>query len=127
MPLNESYFVRKLKTYLEAQLPQSVVIKHADAVTAGIPDLSVSWNHKTTWLEVKVSRNGGPLRDREVQRLSLRRMGTAASCYYVIFEVGNPRTIIVPPSRVSEWMSWPDHVMGHNYGYIINFVKELHS
>jgi hypothetical protein len=41
--------IRELKT----SLPKSRMLKHSDRFTTGIPDLTCSWNHATSWLEIK--------------------------------------------------------------------------
>lgn len=49
----EGAFCRKLKRALEAALPDAVVLRHVDAFTGGIPDLSVSRGARTLWIEIK--------------------------------------------------------------------------
>ena len=57
--MRESQWTQKLKKALEAALPGSVVLKHNDAITGGIPDLSITSFEagpyaRTTWIEVKL-------------------------------------------------------------------------
>lgn len=50
---NERSLTDRLMETLEAGLPKSRVIKHSDRFTSGIPDVSCSWRHATSWLEIK--------------------------------------------------------------------------
>jgi hypothetical protein len=55
--MTESDFTRKLKKRLEEMMSYAVIWKHADMFTKGIPDLSVTVDHRTTWIENKLSTN----------------------------------------------------------------------
>lgn len=57
--MTEADFQSKLRRALQARLPKAVIWKYADRFTAGIPDLSVTHEGRTTWLELKV--NNGKL------------------------------------------------------------------
>jgi hypothetical protein len=39
---------------LRKRLPEAVVIKHRDASFIGLPDCSVTWGDRVTWLEFKL-------------------------------------------------------------------------
>src|SRR5208282_3563412 len=53
--MNEAQLVRRIKTFLEENLAGPVLVwKHADRITAGIPDLSISYRTRTVWVEVKM-------------------------------------------------------------------------
>lgn len=51
--MTESHFTRKLLRALRRTLPKSVIFKHADLFTAGVPDFSATFQGCTTWVEVK--------------------------------------------------------------------------
>lgn len=56
--MTEGQFNAKLVKELRQRLgPGAVVFKHADAYTAGIPDISVTLNDRTLWLECKLTTN----------------------------------------------------------------------
>lgn len=57
--MTESAFTAKLLKALRshAALKDAVVWKHADRISAGIPDFSVTVSGRTTWWEVKVKPN----------------------------------------------------------------------
>ena len=86
--MREGDLTRKLVAHLRKELPKAVVLRHVDAVTAGVPDVSVTLCGRTTWLEVKHvnphERHGA------VQALMCQRLGKAGHCYYVYF-YGDPR------------------------------------
>jgi hypothetical protein len=47
----------KLSTFLKklrAAIPGAVIFKHADKATRDIPDVSITWRKRTTWLEAKL-------------------------------------------------------------------------
>jgi hypothetical protein len=54
--MTERDVVKKIKQHLEKKLPGVVVFKIQDYMTAGIPDLAVSYNDRITWIEVKYLR-----------------------------------------------------------------------
>jgi len=54
--MTEATVVQKIMKGLRSSLPRAVVFKHADLSTAGIPDISISYAGRTTWVEVKLLR-----------------------------------------------------------------------
>lgn len=94
--MKESVYSNGLVKMLRSRLPGSVVFKHADALTAGIPDISVTWNGRTTWLEVKVGRIVG----RGVQALTIQRLALAGRCWYVVYSGKSVVTIVDPLGNV---------------------------
>lgn len=51
--MNEAGVVRRIIENLTKLLPGVVILKHADLVSAGVPDLSVTYGGRTWWTEVK--------------------------------------------------------------------------
>lgn len=51
--MTEAQFTRALVHDLRQVLDRTVIFKHNDRLTAGVPDLSVTYHGRTTWLEVK--------------------------------------------------------------------------
>ena len=75
-------------TAIHQHLPTAVAIRHEDRYTHGIPDLSVSLQHRTTWWEVKYA---DPMcRSKGVQRHLCERLAAASYCRYIIFQRGIP-------------------------------------
>lgn len=94
--------VRELRT-----IPGVVVFKHADSLTAGIPDISVTGNGKTLWLECKVIRTGTdrvPLRP--LQHQTMIRLSQAGMAYYIVW---TPRGV----ARIHP--EWPAMRLGRNH------------
>lgn len=52
--MTEANLCTKLRADLLRLLPGAVITKHHDLSTAGVPDLSVNWCRRTTWVEVKL-------------------------------------------------------------------------
>ena len=52
--MNESQFKAAVCKSIRKQLPGAVVFRHEDRLTAGIPDISVTWHGRTVWLEAKI-------------------------------------------------------------------------
>jgi hypothetical protein len=73
--VTESSLVKELEKALRIEMPGCAVLKHNDASTAGIPDLSVTWRGHTAWLEVKFDRPGSRASVSALQRIALRKLG----------------------------------------------------
>jgi hypothetical protein len=114
---------------LRLGLVGSVVFKHADRVTAGIPDVSVTWGGRTTWLEVKFVRAGQRLFDRGVQRQTIARLGRAGSCLYVIYDKRTDETVVLQPEYVGCYddVEHSDSRPGLDHRYVVEFVRRLHG
>lgn len=119
---------RTLKTALVWNLADkmigAVVLSHTGAINAGIPDLSITWNGKTTWLEVKYLNP--KLSSRGIQELMLKRLAKQGSAYYVIYQNINrrKRTGIVEPSQLATLGGlWRDEI---DHGFVANFVRQTH-
>lgn len=55
--MTEAQLTYRLTRMLRLRLPQATVFKHADGFTAGMPDVSISWEGHTVWVEVKLLNN----------------------------------------------------------------------
>lgn len=55
--MTETQFTSKLVKELRRRLPGAMIFKHADGYSAGIPDISISFESKTTWWEAKMITN----------------------------------------------------------------------
>jgi hypothetical protein len=73
--------VKGLERALQVAMPGCAVLKHNDASTAGIPDLSVTWRGKTAWIEVKFDRPAARASVSALQKLALRRLGGYLAWY----------------------------------------------
>ncbi len=77
----EAQLTRELILTIEKTLPGSVVFKHSDRITFGVPDVSVTWMGTTTWIEIK----RGHLSGRKIQQRTLQRLSKQTSAFYVVY------------------------------------------
>jgi len=131
-----------LKAHIIAEVLNAVVIKHADAYTAGTPDLSESWGGMTSWLEVKYLNPS--LTDDPRQQFLIRKMARATFCKYV-FYLGPKcpptiwsatelvKTCIVDPIRLNHDASnWPNCIIAaspkkHDHELVMAYLRDLRS
>lgn len=117
MALTERSFVEKIQTAIKADpaLRGAVVFKHAETLTSGIPDMSISILGGTSWVEVKYLRRRKRLKDivKELQVITCHQLATTCNgrCWIVVFEdaafnSGDKRTVIWQP-RVLAGHLWP--------------------
>lgn len=83
--MKEAVAVKRFSKVLAEAMPGCVIFKHYDLVTAGIPDLSVTWNRKTCWLEVKVD----DYHPSPIQRVVMNRLHQHGLAFFVHFYTGN--------------------------------------
>lgn len=136
--MTEAKLTAKLKTALENGLAYAVVIKHCDAITAGVPDMSVTWNGRTTWLEIKRVVNG-TLHSKGIQFLMLSRLAVVGSAFYIVFDEKLNRTFMVPPyqlkNKTYEDLALSGHPLGlglsgdgcPNNQIIVDCIRRRHS
>lgn len=128
MKLNEAKISRELCKTLRSELQGPVVvIKHADMMTVGVPDTSVTWAGRTTWLEVKWLNPR--LIDRGAQRLAIRQLAHAGACWYVLYTT--ERTLIVHPHFMiyddpasSPAVRSVDRPLAHDV--VVSLIQETH-
>lgn len=122
--MNEATLVSSLTHLLRKELTYSVVFKHRDESTSGMPDISVTWHGKTTWLEVKFLNP--KLIDRGIQKLTMLKLAKAGSAFYVLYDNTINVTCVVQPknleSMVAEFVcDGFDHLM------VVDFIKRIHG
>lgn len=98
MPKNESYYTQKWIRHMREHHPDWTVFKHADAFTAGTPDISVSFNQRTTWVEDKWV----PFKPMEIQlwrvltpglqMFNMSRLAKVTSAFYMVVAKDYPTT-----------------------------------
>lgn len=71
-----------------------VVYKHAEGMTTGVPDVSVTLNGSTSWWEFKLKKFGRPLSGTGLQKLRMRELGVAGVAWYVVWEEGASGIVI---------------------------------
>ncbi len=112
------------------RVPNAVAIKHNDAKTAGIPDITFTWLGTTTWLEAKLVINNKII-ERHIQRWIMEQLARQGSAYYVYYTIdreGNYWTEIwafMPINNVYCWIL-QRRTDGHNHLYVLDYVRDRH-
>lgn len=123
--MNEATLTRSLVQKLRA-LPGAIVFKHSDGRTAGIPDLSVNYLKRTTWIEVKFANP--KIITRGIQSLTIARLERCAIVYYVVYDKRENKIFIVEPHNVEDYRHKSVKVIdGFNHDLVVRFVRELHG
>tara|TARA_R110000824_G_scaffold2652_4_gene12292 strand:+ start:189 stop:599 length:411 start_codon:yes stop_codon:yes gene_type:complete len=107
--VNETTIKRGLMDALKKHAPGAVALRHEDLYTAGIPDLSITLNGRTSWWEIKYA--DPHTRSSKVQKYLCGRLDEEGICRYVIYQRGiphpqNPRQRqirMVKPADVDHW------------------------
>ena len=125
--MNEASVTRGLVKALNI-LPGAVVLRFSGAFVAGIPDIAVVWNGKTTWLEIKLVKKHGII-DRGIQRLMLKKLALQGSAFYVIYAAcGNKEVFIVEPKNLESWETrYVRFSVGFDHKFVANFIRLLHE
>jgi hypothetical protein len=129
--MTEADMSRKLVEHLQRGLPGAVIFKHNDQVTAGIPDISLTWNGRTTWIEVKLVKESGVI-SRGIQQLRCLQLARQGSCVYVIFEQrsGDAWTTIRNPEhglQVDDVNGVIDCAAGIKPEIVVEFIQRTHQ
>jgi hypothetical protein len=101
--MNEAKERAKLVKRLRQAMPAATVFRHEDVITAGIPDISVSLNRKTIWLETKANA----LKTTGLQFENLRRL----KGFYIVFNhdtilIADPLIGSVTTMSLTEVVDW---------------------
>jgi hypothetical protein len=92
----------QLSSFFKHKMPAAVVYRHEGQRVAGLPDMSVTWNNHTSWLELKHAVNGH-IRTREVQKVRMHDLARATSRFwYVVYyeDKNGKRTYILRPEEL---------------------------
>jgi hypothetical protein len=113
--VTEAAFVRQVLAYYREM--GAVVYKLNDGFTVGIPDMPVTWNRNTTWVEAKSTEGyENPVKRVSYDQLQLRQMQKLAQrgrAVYLIWDEGHitfwPPQFLVQRIVVDKYLSWdPD-------------------
>ena len=108
--VTEATVRRDLMRQLQIQLPAATLIRYEDRFSKGIPDLSVSYNGKTSFWEIKYA--DPDCSTSNVQHYLCTRLAHSGfHCRYLIFQRGiarpthpRPRQIrVVKPENFEQW------------------------
>lgn len=109
----EADLQRKQLRLLRAALPGYVIFRHADLITSGIPDLSVTGCGETLWLELKHANPG--IKGTGLQARNLRLLHSAGgNAFYVVYDAVRRATYITRPDDVDNRVAAAVHV-GEGY------------
>lgn len=98
--MTERTLTTKLMATLKRGLRGTLILKHSDRWTNGIPDLSVSYLGSTFWFEIKFLRRGRKLTEiiDGTQTLVCHQLeNTTGRCWFVVYEEHPKRTSIWQP------------------------------
>lgn len=93
--MTEASVTQDLIAHLKHKLPHALVFKLSDRITKGVPDIAVSLNGATVWLEVKLLRKGdtpgGRVAKDPLQLLRMRQLHeqTGGRAWFVIYDARN--------------------------------------
>lgn len=111
---------------LERMLPGPVILKHADGMTSGMPDVSVDFHRLTSWWEFK---HGPKIKwAHALQQLTCQRLDRATFCRVVLYEEKEvddrimKRTVILTPDEVEV-----EAVDGFNHRFVLDVVWRTHA
>jgi len=111
---------------MELRLPGPVILKHADGMTSGSPDVSVDFRKLTSWWEFK---HGPKIKwAHGLQQLTCQRLARASTCHVVLYEEKEiderikKRTVILTPDEVEV-----EAVDGFNHRFILDYIWRTHA
>ena len=117
---------------IRGEMLWSVVIRHEDKGTAGIPDISVTATKRTTWIEVKHANPG--LSGKGIQNILCCRLDDVGHCVYVVYEErrGIRRTLILNPhslreGKIGELGPRERMITGFSHDFVVSYLKETHD
>jgi len=125
--MKESGLTSRLIVACTVTMPGCVIFKHFDVATDGIPDLSMTWNRRTCWVEVKYMEG----ETRETQIVTMKRLAQMGKAWYVRFDTDDagPRTVIYDPLQPPYTVLDPNRIgRGHDTKWVAEFIrKELEA
>jgi len=122
--MNEKTLCAALVRTIRQEMSSAVVFKHADRVTSGVPDISVTWGGRTVWLEVKYVKAGKKISDEQgIQRRTLDQLSRNGRCFYVIYrELPNRNTTMIE-ARLYDGPHYA--VAGFNHMHVVTALREM--
>jgi hypothetical protein len=107
--------------------PSFVCDRHEDRGFAGYPDITVTGNGLTSWIEAKLA--DPYVRHRGVQDVKMLRLGNAGIAFYLIYYdvKGQQSTHLVHPSRFKEWPLYRGvWCVGFDHDFVAKFIRDVH-
>jgi hypothetical protein len=121
----KSDFIKEIKAHSHGV----VIIHHEDVRTSGIPDISITFNGRTTWWELK---HATPQFDSPgIQELTMLRLNAHGFARYLIYyesKVASRQTLIVDPKYLDVYETLPEmRFSGFNSCDLIHQVMAAHK
>lgn len=121
--MRETDLTQELVAALRRGLAGSVVFKHTDMATAGIPDISATWLGSTTWIEGKRET----IRGSHLQSLTMRNLRLAGYAIHVVWL--EDYVFVVDPLLIKEW--WKDQAeslaKGRDVSVVVEYLRAEHA
>lgn len=102
--MKESTLIKNLRSELVKLLPGVIIKKISDKATAGVPDLVVTHDDRTLWIETKVLTNYGTKKAFKkhinyLQLVTCCQLERVGRCFYVM-QLDTNTILVVRPSKV---------------------------
>jgi hypothetical protein len=123
--MNEATHKTKLVKKGRTLHPGYIFLRHEDLWTSGIPDISITGNKRTVWIEVKFA--DPDFESKGNQDLTMLRLSISGLAYYVIFvddETGQS-VRIVSPSDYQHWRTKGISILGFDYEWVLKFIARI--
>src|SRR5687767_5806015 len=119
----------RLRKKLELLLPSYLIMKHSDRAKSGWPDFSIVGRGVCSQWEVKLA--DPEFESPGIQELTCQRLAVLGYCRYIIFdyrEPNDPRTLIVHPLHIKEWVTQRERFsVGLAFKMIADAIQAAHS
>jgi Holliday junction resolvase len=124
----ETEVKRDLTEAIREAFPKYLVFRIENSVSNAIPDIVVTGNKVSSWIEVKYAKpDFGSKGDQELMMLRLARQGFA--WYVIYYEVENEkRTYIVDPRDIGKPIEeWKRFAEGFNHQFVVSLIRGIHE
>ena len=126
--VTEATVRRSLMKTFKTSCPTAVTIRHEDLFTKGIPDLSVSYDGKTSWWEIKYANPS--CTTTKIQQFVCDDLNDHGFlCRYIIFRE-DPRQIrVVHPHAFRDWKTTGLVISEGAFDYqaLVDYIKRIHT
>jgi hypothetical protein len=128
---SETELKRDLMIEIRTFFPRFVSLRHEDKLNFGYPDISVSGNGTTTWIEAKVIDHRLKAKSKGIQKLTMQQLASVTHAFYVVWiytKEGGVFTYIVRPLEIGlSSREWVDFSVGIDHDFVVERLKEIHN
>lgn len=128
--MNEAELKSKFVKLARKELVGSVIIRHEDKITSGVPDISLTWDQRrTAWLEGKYARE--PLiTGKKLQVIFGQKLEHQGFARFIVWEdFGNDvlRTCIVKPSQIARDRTYAveEYAIGIDHQFLVEYLRRV--